>query len=411
MGIDKNGIVVVGAGQAGAELVAALRMSDYRGPITMVGDEAFPPYYRPPLSKAYLSGKVDLEGLYIRPVATYEEQGIAMRVSTRVVAVDRDAHRILLEDGSSLGYERLVLATGGRVRKLQYPGLDVAPNVHYLRTIDDINAMRHRFLSGARLVIIGGGYVGLEVASVARQLGLSVTVLEAQPRVLARVTASEVSSFYQRIHAEEGVDVRVDTTVAGFGFAADGAVASIELGSGESISADVVLIGIGQVPNVELAEAAALTVENGIVVDEYCRTADPDILAIGDCTSHPCSENGGRRRLESAPNASEQARVAAATLTGTLQPYNAIPWFWSDQYGTKLQTVGLSAGYDDVVIRGETEKGRSFVAFYLKNGEIRAADVVSSPRDFMFAKKLVAQRAKVSRATLEDLSIPLKQSL
>lgn len=411
MGTDKHGIVVVGAGQAGAELVAALRMSDYRGPITMIGDEAFPPYYRPPLSKAYLSGKVDLEGLYIRPVATYEEQGIAMRVSSRAVAIDRNAHRVLLEDGSNLGYQRLVLATGGRVRKLQYPGLDGAPNVHYLRTIDDINAMRHRFLPGARLVIIGGGYVGLEVASVARQLGLSVTVLEAQSRVLARVTAPEVSSFYQRIHAEEGVDVRVDTTVAGFGFADDGSVASVELGSGESISADVVLIGIGQVPNFELAEAAGLPVDNGIVVDEYCRTADPDILAIGDCTSHPCSENGGRRRLESAPNASEQARVAAGALTGTLQPYNAIPWFWSDQYDTKLQTVGLSAGYDDVVIRGETEKGRSFVAFYLKNGEIRAADVVSSPRDFMFAKKLVAQRAKVSRATLEDLSIPLKQSL
>lgn len=411
MNTEHNGILVVGTGLAGAELAVALRMASYNGAITMVGDEAFLPYYRPPLSKAYLSGKVTQEGLYIRPIATYEQQHIAVRVSTRVVAIDRGARRVVLEDGRSLGYDRLVLATGGRARKLQNPRLNAAPNVHYLRTIVDIDAMRHRFTPGARLVVIGGGYVGLEVASVARKLGLSVTVLEAEPRVLARVTAPEVSSFYQRIHAEEGVDVRVNATVTGCASAADGAIVSLELGSGETIRADVVLVGIGQLPNVELAEAAGLPIDNGIVVDEYCCTADPHILAIGDCTSHPCSEHGGRRRLESAPNASEQARVAAGTLTGVLQPYNAIPWFWSDQYDVKLQAVGLSAGYDDLVIRGDTHTGRSFAAFYFKNGEIRAADVVSSPKDFTIAKKLVALRAKVPRATLEDLSSPLKQLL
>ncbi|WP_217574357.1 NAD(P)/FAD-dependent oxidoreductase [Streptomyces sp. GbtcB7] len=408
---ETNRVVVVGAGQSGAECVAALRMSGHQGPITLIGEEPSYPYARPPLSKAYLSGKAGVEDLHIRPPATYEQQGIDVRVGTRVVAIDRAGRSVAFDDGTSLSYERLVLATGGRARRLPVPGLDTAPNVHYLRTLADVAAMRHRFVPGARLVVVGGGYVGLEVAAVARGLGLAVTVLEALPRVLARVTAPQVSAFYQRIHAEEGVEVRVDTAVTGFAFAPDGSVTSVELKSGETIDTDVVLVGIGLVPNVELAEESGLLVDNGIVVDEYCRTADPAILSVGDCTNHPCGENGGRRRLESVPNASEQARVAAATITGNPRPYTAVPWFWSDQYDVKLQTVGLSTGYDDVVIRGTADTGRSFAAFYLKDGAVRAADVISSPRDFTAAKKLVAQRAEISPASLQDLSVPLKQML
>jgi len=404
-------VVVVGGGQAGADCVAALRMAGHQGAITLIGEEADHPYARPPLSKAYLSGKADVEDLYIRPPAMYEQQGIEVHTGTRVTSIDRASRQVTLRNVGRLPYDHLVLATGGRPRRLPTPGLDEAPNVHYLRTLADVAAMRPRFVPGTRLVVVGGGYVGLEVAAVARQLGLTVTVLEALPRVLARVTAPQVSAFYQRVHAEEGVDIRVDTAVTGFAFASDGAVTSVELKSGERLDADVVLVGIGLVPNTELAEQAGLAVDNGIVVDEFCRTADPAVLAIGDCSSHPCAEHGGRRRLESVPNASEQARVAAAAINGSPTPYTAMPWFWSDQYDVKLQTVGLSTGHDEVVIRGTIETGRSFAAFYLKDGQVRAADVVGSPRDFAAARKLVGARARVSPEALRDLSVPLKQLL
>ncbi|MEU1518426.1 FAD-dependent oxidoreductase [Streptomyces sp. NPDC005811] len=404
-------VVVVGGGQAGADFVAALRMAGHQGHVTLLGEEPGHPYARPPLSKAYLSGKATAEDLHIRPPAMYEQQGIDLRTGTRVTAIDRTGRQVILADGERLPYGHLVLATGGRARRLTTPGLDDAPNVHYLRTLADVTALRQHFAPGARLVVVGGGYVGLEVAAVARRLGLDVTVLEALPRVLARVTAPQVSAFYQRVHTEEGVDIRVDTAVTGFAFAHDGSVTAVELKGGERIDADVVLVGIGLVPNTELAEQAGLAVDNGIVVDEHCRTEDPAVLAIGDCTSHPCGEHGGRRRLESVPNASEQARTAAATVTGSPQPYTAVPWFWSDQYDVKLQTTGLSTGYDDVVIRGTTGTGRSFAAFYLKEGRVRAADVVCSPRDFTAARKLVAARAQVAPEALRDLSVPLKQLL
>ncbi|MGP3637358.1 NAD(P)/FAD-dependent oxidoreductase [Streptomyces sp. 24-1644] len=404
-------VVVVGAGQAGADFVAALRMAGHQGPVTLVGEEPGYPYALPPLSKAYLSGKATAEDLHIRPPSMYEQQRIELRTGTRVSAIDRAARHVVLTGGERLAYTRLVLATGGRARRLPAPGLDEAPNVHYLRTLADASAMRHQFVPGARLVVVGGGYVGLEVAAIARRGGLDVTVLEALPRVLARVTAPQVSAFYQRVHTEEGVDIRVGAAVTGFAFAADGSVAAVELKSGERLDTDIVLVGIGLIPHTELAEQAGLAVDNGIVVDEHCRTEDPAVLAIGDCTSHPCGEHGGRRRLESVPNASEQARTAAATVTGNLQPYTAIPWFWSDQYNVKLKTTGLSAGYDDVVIRGTTDTGRSFAAFYLKDGQVRAADVISSPRDFTAARKLVAARARVDPETLKDLSLPLKHLL
>ncbi|MEU2257768.1 FAD-dependent oxidoreductase [Nocardia xishanensis] len=404
-------VVIIGGGQAGAECAASLRMAGHRGPVTILTEEPAYPYARPPLSKAYLSGAATVEDLYIRPPATYDQQDLDIRLGSRVTAIDRVGRYVQVETGPDVPYDRLVLATGGRARRLPLPGAESAPNVHTLRGLADVDAMREQFTPGARLVVVGGGYVGLEVAAVGRKAGLQVTVLEAAPRVLARVTAAVVSGFYERVHTEHGVDVRTSCSVSGLDYGLDGRAIGVTLADGARLPADLVVVGIGLVPNTELAEAAGLPVDDGILVDEYCRTADQRILAIGDCTRHPCAQHGGFRRLESVPNATEQARVAAAVLTGAPRAYDAVPWFWSDQYDVKLQTVGLSAGHDEVVVRGSADAGRSFTVFYLKDGEVRAADVVNAPRDFMVAKKLVAARAHVSSDRLRDQATPLKPSL
>lgn len=404
-------VVIVGGGQAGAECAASLRMAGHRGPVTILAEETAYPYARPPLSKAYLSGAATVEDLYIRPPATYSQQQLDVRLGTRVTAIDREGRLVRLGQGPDVPYDRLVLATGGRARTLSLPGVESAPNVHTLRGLADIDAMRERFVPAARLVVVGGGYVGLEVAAVARKAGLRVTVLEAAPRVLARVTAPVVSRFYERVHTEEGVDVRTGCSVTGLEYGPDGAVSGVTLADGAHVPADLVVVGVGLVPNTQLAEAAGLPVDDGILVDEYCRTVDPRVLAIGDCTRHPCAQYGGLRRLESVPNATEQARVAAAVLSGAPRAYDAVPWFWSDQYDVKLQTVGLSAGHDEVVVRGNADSGRSLTVFYLRDGEVRAADLVNGPRDFMVAKKLVAARARVPAHTLRDETTPLKQCL
>lgn len=404
-------IVVIGGGQAGAECAAHLRMGGHRGPVTIITEEPTYPYARPPLSKAYLSGSAGLDDLLLRPAATYAQQDITVVLETRVNSIDRNARSVHLSSGESVPYDRLVIATGGRARALLMPGAATAPNIYTLRTLADVDALRLQLVPGARLVVVGGGYIGLEVAAAARNWDLDVTVLEAAPRVLARVTAPAVSGFFERLHESHGVRVRTGCSVSGLSTSPDGLVTGLRLADGEEIEADLIIVGVGLVPNTELAEAAGLSVQDGIVVDEFCRTADPRILAVGDCTRHPCHENGGYRRLESAPNASEQARVAADTLTGSLRPYDAVPWFWSDQYDVKLQTIGLSAGYDELAIRGTLEPGESFAVFYLKAGEVRAADVVNSPRDFMVAKKLVASHVRVAPASLEDQTTPLKECL
>jgi 3-phenylpropionate/trans-cinnamate dioxygenase ferredoxin reductase subunit len=383
-------------------------MAGHRGPVRILTQEPTYPYARPPLSKAYLSGTATVEDLYIRPPTTYAQQHLDIRLGTQVTALDRQRRYVRVRSGQDVAYDRLVLATGGRARTLPLPGAESAANVHTLRGLADIDGMRRQFVPGARLVVVGGGYVGLEVAAVARKAGLQVTVLEAAPRVLARVTAPVVSGFYERIHAEQGVDVRTGCCVSSLEYRPDGRAIGVTLADGRHVAADLVVVGIGLVPNTELAEDAGLPVDDGILVDEYCRTADPRVLAIGDCTRHPCAQHGGFRRLESVPNATEQARVAAAVLSGAPRAYDAVPWFWSDQYDVKLQTVGLSAGHDEVVVRGNTDAGRSFTVFYLKDGEVRAADVVNGPRDFVVAKKLVATRARVSSDRLRDQTTPLK---
>ena len=325
-----------------------------------------------------------------------------MRLGVRVGEIDRHTKMLLISDGAPLHYGKLVIATGGRARELTVPGAGLR-NIFYLRTISDVEALQPFMETPRRLVIVGGGYVGLEAAAVAVKRGLSVTVLEGAPRVLARVTAPDLSKFYQRIHREAGVDIRTGVTGSGFTPGGeDGGVGAVACACGQSFAADFVLIGIGLVPNTELAEQAGLGVDDGIVVDEASRTGDPDIYAIGDCAMHARHGFLRRRiRLESVPNALEQARAAAASISGRPIPAATPPWFWSDQYDLKLQQVGFSEGYEELAIRGSMETP-SFIAFYLKQGRVIAADLVNRPGEFMAAKRIVGERMEITRARLAD---------
>lgn len=407
-------VVIVGAGHATGEFATALRQEGFKGRIVACGDEPHPPYQRPPLSKAYLAGDTSLDSLYIRPRSSYEKAQIELNLGVRAEEIDRKNKRVVLSDGHALEYTHLVLNTGGRARRLTMPGADRAhglSNFRYVRTIDDVDELRCHMQQGQRLVIVGGGYIGLEVAAHAVKRGMQVTVLEALPRVLARVTAPEISAFYERIHRAAGVDIRTGVEVQGFEFdPSQQAVSGILCADGTCVPADVVVAGIGLVPNTELAQAAGLAVENGIVVDEYTRTSDPDIYSAGDCTNHPSALYGRRVRLESVPNAVGQARTAAAALCGKLNPYNAVPWFWSDQYHFKLQMAGLSQGYDELVVRGSMDN-ESFAAFYLRQGKIISADTVNRPQEFMLAKRFIAAGATIDPKLLADESIPVKALL
>lgn len=407
-------VVIVGAGHAAGFVATSLREGGWSGPIIMVGDEPYLPYQRPPLSKAFLAAEIEVEQLYLKPQSTFDAAGVEFLPNTRVESIDRTCKTVLLTTQRKLRYDKLVIATGGRARRISQQGMDAIdqqPNFHYFRTIDDVLRIRRQFQPGARLVIVGGGYIGLEVAAVAIKRGLKVTVLESLPHVLARVTAPEISTFYERVHREEGVNIRTGVEVEGFELDhSRDAVCAVLCKDGSRIQADLVVVGIGLIPNTELAESAGLKVENGIIVDEYTRSSDPDIYAIGDCSNHPNGLLGRRLRLESVPNAMEQARTAAAALCGKLKPYNAVPWFWSDQYDLKLKMCGLSQGYDQLVLRGDT-RTRSFCAFYLKNGRMLAADTVSRPQEFMLSKRFIAESIIVDAASLADESIPLKNQL
>ncbi len=406
---NHGAVVIIGAGQAGSEAAMILRSYGHAGSITLLGAEAHLPYQRPPLSKAYLSGAATAESLQVRSAAAYEKAGIAVRMGTMVEKIDRHNRVVHLSAGEDLHYDRLILATGGRPRPMRVPGAELG-NIFYLRTIDDVEKMRAAFAPGQRVVIVGGGYVGLEVAAVAVKMGLAVTVLEGASRVLARVTAPVMSEFYERVHRGNGVDIRTGVVVSGFVAAADGVgVGGVECGEDDPIPCDLVIIGIGLIPNTELAEEAGLVVDGGIVVDHEGRTTDPHIYAVGDCAMHESHGFMDRKlRLESVPNALEQARTVAAAMTGRPLPPATAPWFWSDQYDLKLQMVGLSEGYDEVVLRGGTD-GTSFIAFYLKEGRVLSADAVNRLGEFMVAKRLVASRRSIAAADLADESRPLKE--
>jgi 3-phenylpropionate/trans-cinnamate dioxygenase ferredoxin reductase subunit len=397
--------IIVGAGHAAGQTAISLRHDGYAGKIVIVGEENYPPYQRPPLSKKFLSGELPLERLFLRKQKFYAEHDVELRLNTRVEEIDRAGQRVRCDDGTTIDYTRVVIATGSHARELNMPGVGL-DGVYYLRTIDDVLGMQERFQAGASIVIIGAGYIGLEVAAVAATAGLKVTVIEMADRVLARVVAPEVSEFFERVHREAGVDIRTGCRPGGE-LVGDGEVRAAKTADGETIPAELILVGIGIEPTVELAAAAGLACDNGIVVDEFCCTADPLVLAVGDCTNHPNGLLGRRLRLESVHNAQEQAKTAAATICGTPKPYSQIPWFWSDQYDLKLQIVGLSGNHDRVVIRGEPED-RSFAAFYMHGDLITAVDAVNSPREFMLSKKLLACGARIEPDILSDTEIPFK---
>ena len=399
-------VIIVGAGHAAGQAATSLRQKKYAGEIVMFGDEPYIPYQRPPLSKAFLAGDLTVERLYFKPENFYPDHDVTLKLNTRVDRIDAVAHTVTTCDDETLDYSKLIFATGSRVRELPIPGNDLE-GVHYLRSIADVEAMQKGFADGAKLVVVGGGYIGLEVAAVAVKRGLDVTILETESRVMHRVVAREISQFFQDMHVEEGAKLALGRRVQQIN-GKDGKVVSVACADGFNVDADMVVIGIGIIPNVELAEAAGLKCSNGIVVDENCQTTDPDILAIGDCTRHPNGLLGRHLRLESVHNAIEQGKTAAANIIGEPAPYNQVPWFWSDQYNVKMQIAGMSDVHEQFVLRGDPAT-RSFSAFYLQQGKIVAVDAINSPREFMIGKKLVAAGAKIPVADLADTDKDFKE--
>jgi len=406
-------LIVIGAGTAGAELALAARLHGWAGDIVLFGNEARLPYHRPPLSKAYLSGDADAGALPLRAEAAYEKASVTLRTDMQVQSIDRAARRVRLADGSEIAYTSLALCTGGRPRPLALDGFYASappPNLHYLRTQSDADALRTRLAGGQRLAIVGGGYVGLEVAASARKAGAKVVLIESQPRVLARVTGPELSRFYEEIHAEAGVDIRTSCGIACAECASDRSITALVLSDDTRVEVDAVVAGIGMLPNIEIAAAAGLDVDGGILVDEFSRTSDPHIWAAGDCTVHDSALYARRVRLESVPNALEQGRAAALAICGKPRANLSVPWFWSDQFALKLQMAGLSQGYDDLIVRGSLAE-RSFVAFYLRDARVIAADAVNRPAEFMMARKLVEAGIVASPEVLADTGVLLKSLL
>ena len=392
-------IVIVGGGQAAGQAAASLRQEGCDDRILLLAEEPHIPYQRPPLSKQYLAGTRGLDRVHLRPASFYRTKNIEVRPGVRVERLDLSGKTATCANGETISYRKLLLATGARPRRLRVPGGDL-PGVYYLRTIGDVDAIRADLRPGRRLVVVGGGYIGLEVAAVAVSLGARVTVLEMEDRVLQRVASAEMSAFYTTLHTGKGVVVRTRSRAAAFAGAAR--LDAVVCEDGARVAADLAVVGVGVTPNVELAAAAGLPCDDGIVVDEYARTDAPDVYAAGDCTNHPNAVLGRRLRLESVPNAMEQARVAAANLAaadGKARPYATVPWFWSDQYDCKLQMVGFAADSEQSITRGDPTSG-SFATFHLRGLELVAADAVNSPREFMAARQLVGR--KVDMRLLAD---------
>lgn len=401
-------IIILGAGHAGGSMASALRDQGHTGPITLIGDEAHPPYNRPPLSKAFIQGKTELDALLLKTPDYYAQQGIELLRDTRAVAVDRLAREVELADGRRLGYDKLIIATGARPRTLPIPGIELA-NVLSLRTAADAEQLRTLFAGKGHVVLIGGGYIGLELAASAISMGLRVTVLEREASLLARVASAQLAQFFQEEHQRRGVRFVLQAqTVKLHG---SQRVELVELSSGETLPCDLVLVGAGVVPNVELAQEAGLTCNNGIVVNIHGQTSDPDIYAIGDVSSRPLPLYGDRlARVESVPNAMEQARLATAHLLGRDQPKSEVQWFWSDQYEYKLQIAGMAFECDQTVVRGDPASGK-FCILRLLDGVLQAAECINSPVDFMGAKQLIASQQRVDLQVLSDTSIKLKDAL
>jgi 3-phenylpropionate/trans-cinnamate dioxygenase ferredoxin reductase component len=406
--MDRADVVIVGGGHGGAQAALALRQNGFAGRIVLVGRETEPPYERPPLSKEYLAREKEFTRLYIRPPQVWADKAIEMRLGRTVTALDAAAKTVSLDDGTQLGYASLIWATGGDPRRLSCEGGHLT-GIHAVRDRADVDRMIAEIDAGAkRVVVIGGGYIGLEAAAVLTKLGLAVTLLEALPRVLARVAGEDLSAFYEADHRAHGVDLRTGVTVECID-GADGKASGVRLADGTHLPADMVIVGIGIVPAVGPLLTAGAAGANGVEVDAYCRTSLPDVYAIGDCAAHANDyADGAVIRLESVQNANDMANTAAKAICGDRQPYKAVPWFWSNQYDLKLQTVGLSIGHDATVLRGDPAT-RSFSVVYLKGGKVIALDCVNAVKDYVQGKKLVEGRVSPDPARLGDASLPLKE--
>lgn len=401
--MSESHCIVVGASHAGTTLALQLRREGWQGPITLIGAEAELPYHRPPLSKEFLLGSKELDGMRLRPAKAFTDAGIKLMLGNTVLSIDAEERSLQLHEGPTLHYDRLALCVGSSVRKLALgPDLD---NVFYLRTAADAGLLRERLQPGKKAVVIGAGYIGLEVAAVMRQMDMAVTVIETEGRVLPRVSAEPVAEFVRAMHEAAGTEFRFGTRVSAIH--GENQVHSVVCSNGDEIPTDIVVLGVGIEPNTRLAESAGLTVADGIQVDEYTQTSHAGIVAAGDCTSHPSQLYGRPLRLESVQNANDQARVAAANLCGKQTVYDAVPWFWSDQYDIKLQSVGLIDGHDQIVFRGDHRdlEARSFAAFYLRKGQVIAADCIARPREFMAAKQLVKNGMSPDTAALADEAV------
>ncbi len=398
-------VVIVGAGHAGGTAAALLRQYGFKGPIALVGEEPIAPYQRPPLSKAWLKGEADEDALTLKPLEWYAEAGIDLRLSASVVSTDRAAKAVLLADGERLAYDLLILATGARARPLAVPGADLA-GILSLRSAADAELLKAALGPGRKLAVVGGGYVGLEAAASALALGSAVTVIEREPRVLARVASETLSGFFQGFHATRGVTFHLGSQVAGF-VGEGGHVTGVQLADGQIVACDAALVGVGALPNVELAAACGLALADGVVVDEHARTSDPAVFAIGDCTWRPLPLYDRHLRLESVPNALEQAKQVASAITGRPRPPGECPWQWSDQFDLKLQIAGYAFDVDDVVVRGDPASGK-FAIFHLKGDQVQSVEAINSPPEFMMGKQLILSRGRVDRAKLADVTVSMK---
>jgi 3-phenylpropionate/trans-cinnamate dioxygenase ferredoxin reductase component len=416
-------IVIVGAGQAAAQAVETLRKRGHTGSITLIGDEALLPYQRPPLSKKFLAGLLERDRLLIRHAPHYADHGVTLRLGFAAIHVDRPRRRVEIADGSAVEYDQLLLATGSHPRRLPLPGGELA-GIHYLRSVADVDRLRVELARGRQAVIVGGGYIGLEVAATCREAGLDVTVLEGASRVMSRVVSPVVSEFYEAEHARHGVRILRDARLHSFvgadampGSSAEHRaavgkqrVAAVRLAQAADVPADFVVVAVGVMPSDSLARDAGLDCDNGIVVDEFCRTSDEHIFAAGDCAQHPSRHYGARVRLESVDNAFEQGTSAALNMLGLATAHDKVPWFWSDQFDLKMVIVGLPLGHDEVILRGEPAS-RAFSVCYLRGGELIAVETVNHTKDQMAARKLIPARARPDRAKLADPDIALRDCL
>lgn len=404
---EKN-IVIIGGGQAASQVATSLRQKNFAGDISILSSEEYLPYQRPPLSKKYLSGELDSERLYLKPEKFYEDQNINVMLNSYVEEIDRSNSKLTFSknngEESTINYDNLVISTGTspRLIPLDNPNLK---GVHYLRSIKDVEGIKKSLIGAKSMVIIGGGYIGLEVAAVSKKLGLNVTVVEMANRILERVTSPIISSFYHSYHESNGVEIRTSTSVIGIN--GDLNVSSVETSSG-IIEADIVVVGIGVLPCQDLAERAGIETNNGIVVNEFCISSDSNIFSAGDCTLHPSAFYKRDIRLESVHNAIEQGKTVASSIMGEFIPYNQIPWFWSDQYELKLQIAGLNNDYDEYVIRGNLDEN-SFSVFYFKSGYMIASDCINSAQEHMMSRKFISEKTKIDLHKLQNKEISIKE--